>query len=48
MKKNYQRPQIIVIQLRAKQQILTRSVWQDSTPVPEAPEGDTDSWGDWM
>lgn len=47
MKKNYQRPQIIVIQLRAKQQILTGSVWQDSTPVPEAPEGDTDSWGEW-
>lgn len=47
MKKFYQRPQIIVIQLRAKQQILTGSVWQDSTPVPEAPEGDTDSWGEW-
>ena len=47
MKKNYQRPQIMVIQLRAKQQILTGSVWQDSNPVPEAPEGDTDSWGEW-
>jgi hypothetical protein len=47
MKKTYQSPQVTIIQLLAKQQILTGSVWQDSTPVPEAPEGDTDSWGEW-
>ena len=41
MKKTY-------IQLRAEQQILTGSVWQDSTPVPNALEGDTDPWGDWL
>ena len=48
MKKTYQSPQVTIIQLRAKQQILTGSVWQDNTPVPNALEGDTDPWGDWM
>jgi hypothetical protein len=48
MKKTYQSPQVTIIQLRAEQHILTGSVWQDSTPVPNALEGDTDPWGEWM
>ena len=48
MKKTYQSPQATIIQLRAEQQILIGSVWQDSAPVPEVPEGDTNLWGDWI
>ena len=46
MRKEYIRPKIDVIQMRAELQLLTASVRGDG-PVPDALEGDTDSWGEW-
>lgn len=47
MKKEYTRPETIIIQVRAEQALLVGSVYGDS-PVPNALEGDTDPWGDWL
>ena len=52
MKKEYMRPQSAVIQLRGEQSLLTGSLlvlgsFYSDAPVPEALEGNTDSWGDW-
>lgn len=52
MKKEYIRPQSAVIQLRGEQSLLTGSLlvigsFYSDAPVPEALEGNTDSWGDW-
>lgn len=48
MKKTYKTPRLSNIQLRVEQQMLTGSVGQDNAPVPDALEGDTDPWGDWV
>jgi hypothetical protein len=47
MKREYKHPETTVIQLRSRQAILTGSIYGDA-PVPEAIEGDTDTWGDWL
>lgn len=47
MKKEYTRPETIIIQVRAEQSLLVGSVYGDS-PVPNALEGDTDPWGNWL
>ena len=52
MKKEYIRPQSVVIQIRGEQSLLTGSLlvigsFYSDAPVPEALEGNTDSWGDW-
>jgi len=47
MKKEYNCPETVIIQLRAEQAILVGSVYGDY-PVPNALEGDTNSWGDWL
>ena len=46
MKSAYFRPESITIQIQADQILLIGSVIRE-TPVPNALEGDTASWGDW-
>lgn len=47
MKKEYLSPESQVIQIRTEQTLLIGSVTSDN-PVPNALEGDTESWGDWI
>lgn len=46
MKSAYFRPESVTIQIQADQTLLIGSVISE-TPVPNALEGDTASWGDW-
>lgn len=46
MKSAYFRPESLTIQIHADQTLLIGSVIRE-TPVPNALEGDTASWGDW-
>lgn len=46
MRKEYIRPAIDLIQIRAEHLFLTASI-QSNNPVPDAAEGETDAWGDW-
>lgn len=46
MKSAYFRPESVTIQIHADRTLLVGSVISD-TPVPNALEGDTASWGDW-
>ena len=52
MKKEYISPQSSVFRMRTEQSLLTGSLlligsFYSDAPVPEALEGNTDSWGDW-
>ena len=47
MKKEYISPESTVIQIRTEQALLIGSVTSEN-PVPNALEGDTESWGDWI
>ncbi len=47
MKKEYTRPETAIIQLLAEQTLLVGSIYGDS-PVSEAIEGGTDTWGEWL
>ena len=47
MKKEYLSPESTVIQLRTEQAILIGSVTSEN-PVPNAIEGDTNPWGNWI
>lgn len=47
MKKEYLSPESQVIQIRTEQALLISSVTSEN-PVPNALEGDTESWGDWI
>lgn len=47
MKKEYFSPESVVIQIRTEQTLLIGSVTSEN-PVPNALEGDTESWGDWI
>jgi hypothetical protein len=46
MRKEYIRPAINLIQIRAEHLFLTASI-QSNSPIPDATEGETDTWGDW-
>ena len=46
MKSAYFRPESVTIQIHADRPLLVGSVLSE-TPVPNALEGDTASWGDW-
>ena len=47
MKKEYLNPESQVIQIRTEQALLIGSITSEN-PVPNALEGDTESWGDWI
>ena len=47
MKKEYTRPETAIIQLSAEHTLLVGSIYGDS-PVSEAIEGGTDTWGEWL
>lgn len=47
MKKEYISPDAIAVQLSIELGILIGSL-SGETPVPDALEGDTDLWGDWL
>jgi hypothetical protein len=47
MKIEYLSPESVVIQIRTEQALLIGSVTSEN-PVPNALEGDTESWGDWI
>ncbi len=47
MKKEYLSPESQVIQIRTEQALLIGSVTSEN-PVPNALEGDTEPWGDWI
>ena len=52
MRKDYIRPESVILLLRGEQPLLTGSLLlidslYNDTPVPDAVEGETVSWGDW-
>ncbi len=47
-KKMYKEPQSEVVLFSVEQQVLADSILQDAGSLPDAVEGDTGTWGDWL